>query len=106
MATRRREALQLFEAARRRREEAYRAHRRRYEAWSQQEGRLRALVPKALEVLERALDDPEQGPKLALAVLKAAGLWGLKPVSKPDAWAYRLSAEFEDALGGDGECAP
>jgi hypothetical protein len=85
---------------------AYEQHARRWQEWSQQEERLRALVPKALEVLERELDDPEQGPKLALAVLKAAGLWGLKPVSRPEAWAYQLSAELADALGGDEECAP
>lgn len=104
--TRRREVLEQLESARRRREEAYRAHQRRYEAWTQHEEQLRGLVPKALEVLERALDDPEQGPKLALAVLKAAGLWGLKPVSQPEAWAYQLSAELEAELGGDGELAP
>jgi ferric-dicitrate binding protein FerR (iron transport regulator) len=85
---------------------AYEEHRRRYEAWCQQEERLRALVPKALEVLERALDDPEQGPRLALAVLKAAGLWGLEPVDEPSARSYQLSAALADALGGDEECAP
>jgi hypothetical protein len=85
---------------------AYEEHRRRYEAWSQQEERLRALVPKALAVLERALEDPHEGPRLALAVLKAAGLWGLEPVREPSALAYQLSAELADALGGDEECAP
>ncbi|MCM8750411.1 hypothetical protein NET02_14770 [Thermomicrobiaceae bacterium CFH 74404] len=106
MATTRRERLERLEAARRRREQAYLAHRQRYEAWSAQEERLRGLVPKALAVLERALDDPEQGPKLALAVLKAVGLWGLEPVRRPDAWAYQLAAEFEDALATGGEAEP
>jgi hypothetical protein len=96
MAARRREVLERSEAAQRAREQAYLEHRRRYEAWRQQEEQLRALVPKALEVLGRALDDPGQGPKLALAVLRAAGLGGLKPVSMPEAWAYQLS-ELEAA---------
>lgn len=76
MATTRRERVERQEAARRIREQAYRDHQRRYEAWAVAEERLRALVPKALEVQERALEDPEQGPKLALAVLKAAERWG------------------------------
>lgn len=63
--------------------------------------RLRALAPKALAVLKRALDDPEQGPKLALAVLRACGLWQLEPVPKPDWVAYQLSAEV-DAFLADG----
>lgn len=49
--------------------------------------RLRALAPKALAVLKRALDDPEQGPKLALAVLRACGLC-VGGVPKPDWVAY------------------
>jgi len=74
--------------------EDYRAHQRRYQAWCQYEEQLRALVPKALAVLERALDDPVEGPKLALAVLRAAGLWGLRPVREPDVVTYQLRGEF------------
>lgn len=107
MARRERLDLVRFEAVRRqRREQAYLAHRRRYEAWRAQEERLRSLVPKALEVLERALDDPHEGPKLALAVLRAAGLWGLEPVRRPDAWAYQLDPGFEDGLAAAGEAEP
>jgi hypothetical protein len=110
MATTRRDRLERLEAAQRAREQAYLEHWRHYEAWSQQEARLRALVPKALEVLERALEDPHEGPRLALAVLRAAGLWGLKPVSRPEAWAYQLSAELDEVLAGGsvsiGEGAP
>ncbi len=86
---------------------AYEEHARRWQEWSQQEARLRALVPKALEVLERALEDPEQGPRLALAVLRAAGLWGLKPVSRPDPLLYQLSARFDELRSDLGaEAAP
>lgn len=49
-------------------------------------------------MLERALGDPEQGPKLALAVLRAVGV---EPVPKPDWVAYQLSAEV-DAFLADG----
>jgi hypothetical protein len=59
---------------------------------------LRGLVPKALAVLERALDDPEQGAKVALAVLRAVGLWGLKPVKEPDLLAYHLHSELKIEL--------
>lgn len=100
MAATRRERLERQEALRRSRAQAYQEHLQRYEAWAAAEERLRALVPKALAVLERALDDPEQGPRLAVMVLKAAGLWGLKPVSKPEAWTYQLGAELEALLDG------
>ncbi|MCM8746786.1 hypothetical protein NET03_09640 [Thermomicrobium sp. CFH 73360] len=97
MTETRRERLVRQEAARQARVwEEYQAHLRRYEAWAVAEERLRALVPKALDVVERTLDDPAQGPKVALALLRAAGLWGLEPVSKPSLRLYQLSADLED----------
>src|SRR5262245_48004806 len=50
---------------------------RRREAWTAVTDRLRALVPKALEVLERELEGETPLPA-ALHILKACGLYGLQ----------------------------
>lgn len=89
-------------AARRARVQAYQEQMRRYEAWAAAEEQLRALLPKALAVLERSLDDPLAGPRVALALLRAAGLWGLEPVRKPDPFLSGLSAVLEDLPGDEG----
>jgi hypothetical protein len=81
--------------------QAYQDHRRRYEEWSRFEARLRSLVPTALDVLERALDDPEQGLRLALAVLRAVGLWGLQRVTEPNPVLYQLSVGLSARLASD-----
>ena len=50
---------------------------RRVETWSGLADRLRALVPKALEVLERELEGEMPLPA-AIHILKACGLYGLR----------------------------
>jgi transposase-like protein len=54
---------------------------RRQDLWQAQSDRLRALLPKALNLLEGAIDDG--GVNAAVAVLKAAGLHGLQPPEGP-----------------------
>ena len=54
-------------------------NQRRQELWDSSCGRLRALLPNALDVLEQALKDGSV--RAAIEVLKAAGLHGLQ---KPD----------------------
>lgn len=49
--------------------------------WEAQSDRLRALKPKALSLLEVAIDNGSVNA--AVAVLKAAGLYGLQPPEGP-----------------------
>lgn len=51
-------------------------NRQREEVWSFSKDRMRALVPKALDRIEKTLEDDEDqsNSKVALEVLKAAGL--------------------------------
>ena len=66
-------------------------HSRRQEDWAAVTDRLRALVPKALEVLERALEGETPLPA-ALHILKACGLYGLQePEGKTEAEAIAIS---------------
>ena len=51
------------------------------ELWLSSSDRLRALLPKALDVLETAIDAGSE--KAALGLLKAAGLHGLEAPSGP-----------------------
>ncbi len=70
---------------------------RRYREWEATEDRLRSLVPRALEVLERTLSeeaDPKPALSAALSVLRAAGLNGLERPSRPS--RYRLELEEVD----------
>ena len=67
-------------------ERRYGSAYRRFRDWEATEERLRSLVPKALEVLEKVLAneaDPKLSANVALAVLRAAGLYGLEQPSKP-----------------------
>lgn len=57
----------------------YQAVCEEYAAWEDAGARMRALLPKALEVLAESLDDPKQGPRVALALLKLAGLDAQRP---------------------------
>ena len=54
---------------------------RREELWAGMTDRLRALLPKAIEVLEGAVNDGSI--KAALELLKAAGMYGLGRPSGP-----------------------
>jgi predicted phosphohydrolase len=56
-------------------------NRRRQDLWDRASDRLRALLPKALGILEQSI---EQGDiKAAIAVLRAAGLHGLSAPEGP-----------------------
>ncbi len=50
---------------------------RRQELWTGHAERLRSLVPKAMDTLEAAVSDEQQGVAVAVHILKAAGLYGL-----------------------------
>ena len=63
----------------------------RWADWLQQQERLRALVPKALDVLESALSGDEPDVKLALGLLKLLDL--AEPVPSPGGI---LSYQFVD----------
>jgi transposase-like protein len=54
---------------------------RRQDLWQAQSDRLRALLPKALNLLENAIETGSVSA--ATAVLKAAGLHGLQPPEGP-----------------------
>src|SRR5262245_15086877 len=62
---------------------------RRQEDWAAVTDRLRALVPKALEVLEQELEGETPLPA-ALHILKACGLYGLRA---PNRWAELTDPE-------------
>jgi hypothetical protein len=85
----------------------HREGRKRERQWQAVEDRLRALAPKALDVLEQALDagpDPESrkmAVSVALAILRAAGLNGLPRPEAPSKEILRLQAAFGD-LDDDG----
>jgi hypothetical protein len=51
---------------------------RRQELWTGHVERLRSLVPKAMDTLEAAVSDEQQGVAVAVHILKAAGLYGLR----------------------------
>jgi hypothetical protein len=55
-------------------------HARRQELWAHMVDKLRALVPRALEVVEKALDGENPLPA-AIHVIRAAGLYGVPPPS-------------------------
>ena len=59
-------------------------HSRRQELWNGMTDTLRGLLPKALEVLARALDGDTPLPA-AVHVLKACGLYGMLPPQGPTA---------------------
>lgn len=112
-AARRREQQEQQETWARRQEviEArYIQQYRCYRDWEAIEDRLRALVPKALAVLEKALEpeaDPKQAVTVAAMVLRLAGLQELRRPSKPN--RLLIEHEIEPALeldvaeGGPGE---
>ncbi len=52
-------------------------HARQRELWQGHVERLRSLVPKAMDTLEAAVSDEQQGVAVAVHILKAAGLYGL-----------------------------
>lgn len=54
---------------------------RRQELWAGMTDRLRSLLPKALDVVERELDGGD--PSAAVHVLKACGLYGMPAPSGP-----------------------
>ena len=58
-------------------------NRRRREVYGAAGERLRALLPKALDVLERQLDEGDGGLPAALAVCKLAGLDKVTPEQPP-----------------------
>jgi transposase-like protein len=70
-------------------------NRRRQDLWDRASDRLRALVPKALDILESAISEGDA--KAALGVLRAAGVYDLKrpegPTSAEDA---RSAAKDEE----------
>jgi hypothetical protein len=49
-------------------------NRRRTEVWSASTDRLRALLPRALEALEQELQDGRQRGRVAIEILRLAGL--------------------------------
>jgi hypothetical protein len=66
---------------------AFRAElaRRREELWRSSTDRLRALIPRALGVVEQAIDDGDRGAALALLKLGGVGAVNLARVSPTDA---------------------
>jgi hypothetical protein len=58
-------------------------NRRRQELWSSLADRLRALLPKALTVLEREIDEGHAPVTAAVHVLKACALYGVPKPSGP-----------------------
>ena len=63
-------------------------NRRRAEVWGASADRLRALLPRALDILEQKLDaPPAESANMALAVVKLSGLAtdGLRPAGPTDA---------------------
>ncbi len=68
-------------------------NRRRKELWADGVDRLRALIPKALDTLERELEQGEMGPRLALQILKLAGLERLGGSIGPDDPEQIIDAE-------------
>lgn len=56
---------------------------RRLETWAGRQDRLRALLPKAVDVLERSLDeDGKPARDAAVQILKACGLYSLPPPTR------------------------
>ena len=99
----RREAERQASESKARRQTVVEAHYvqgyRRYRDWQATEDRLRALVPKALGVLERTLDDdaePKAALTAALSVLRAAGLQNLERPDKPN--RYLVGNEIDPEL--------
>jgi hypothetical protein len=88
MTRRQRDPRQEFE---RLLEQRYQYDLAKWTAWLQEQDRLQALLPTAVDVLAEALtgDGPE-ATKLALALVKLSGL--ARPMEKPD----RLQLDFAD----------
>jgi hypothetical protein len=72
-------------------------NRRRRELWSGLADRLRALLPKALTVLEREIDQGSAPVTAAVHVLKACALYGVPQPSGP------IDAAELDAMGRERE---
>ena len=71
-------------------------NRRRQDLWGTAAERLRAMLPKALAVLESELDDRDRGLHVAVQVVKLAGLeklGGPRGESDPDAIIDALARE-------------
>ena len=88
MARRQRDSWQEIERLRERR---YQYDLARWTAWLQEQDRLRALLPTAVDVIAEALTGGgSEATQLALALVKLSGL--ARPVEKPD----RLRLDFAD----------
>ena len=107
----RREAQRRAREAERERQEAkarageavYQNKMRRYADWEDCADRLRSLVPKALDALEKGLEDgadPKQRMTVALAVLRAAGMGALDPPNKPSEYVTVSDRELTALLEG------
>lgn len=79
-------------------EQRFQAAHKRYAEWQAIQERFRDLAPKALTVLERALDEPECDPKLALLVLRMVGLDNLPAPVRPSKELLRLSLALNPEL--------
>lgn len=86
-------------------DERFRAACQERVTWEDYGSRLRALVPKALDVIAEALDDPAQAPKIALAVLKLAGLNDVHAPLPPSRMTFGLNADRFLAVANDDEVA-
>ena len=87
-------------------ERRYQAERERHRQFEAMADRLRALAPKALDVLERALDqtgDPKRAEAAALAVLRATGLGDLSKPTAPSRQILELQASLGDLDDEDDE---
>jgi len=107
----RREAQRKAREAVRTRQERYQAaierryleHVGRFHAWQAGADRLRSLVPKALDVIEKSLEDeadPKQRMAAALAVLRAAGLGALEVPEIPSQYAIEEERDLKAIVGG------
>ncbi len=70
-------------------------NRRRKELWSERTERLRSLIPKALEVLERELEG-KRGLQAAMYILKASSLYPI-PIPGGQTDAEEMEADERDA---------
>ncbi len=70
-------------------------NRRRNELWREHSERLRSLIPKALEVLERQLEG-ERGLQAAMCILKASSLYAL-PIPAGETDPRYIEAEESNA---------
>ena len=75
-------------------------NRRRREVWSAALDQLRQLLPRALDRLDRELDDGQNGWRVALEVLKLAGVGSLPNLGDigPDDAVAVLDAEAKERV--------